>query len=56
MQHPPKLVYPTKHRLVTMPPKLMIINHLMNEHFKLGRLDYVVNEIGQLGNIGSLGT
>ncbi len=37
MQHALKLVCPTKHGLVAMPPKLVDVSHLMKEHFPKDR-------------------
>jgi hypothetical protein len=33
MQHPTKLVFPTKHGFVAMSPKLATITHKMEENF-----------------------
>jgi len=33
MQHPPKWVGPTNHELDPMPSKLVVVNHLKDEHF-----------------------
>jgi hypothetical protein len=37
MQHPPKLVCPTKHGLNAMPPKLVAMSYLMEEHLPKGK-------------------
>jgi hypothetical protein len=33
MQHPPKLVCQTMHGLGVMAPNLVVVSHLMEEHF-----------------------
>jgi hypothetical protein len=33
MQHPPKLVCPTMHGIAVMAPNLVVVTHLMEEHF-----------------------
>jgi hypothetical protein len=33
MQHPPKLVCPTMHGLGIVAPNLVVVSHLMEEHF-----------------------
>jgi len=33
MQNPPKLVCPTMHGIVVMAPNIMVVTHLMEEHF-----------------------
>jgi hypothetical protein len=33
MQHPPKLVCPTMHDLGVMAPNIVVVSHIMEEHF-----------------------